>query len=70
MTGAQLAEAPSVSVTETVKPVIFSVDGVHVSVTLVTLPMVLIESTVGISLLIVTEALELLLEVELDELVT
>ena len=67
MTGAQLAVAPSESVTVTVKPVIFSVDGVHASVTIVTLPLVLLERTDGISLLTVTEEL-LLLEVELDEL--
>ena len=65
MTGAQLAVAPSESVTEIVKPVIFSDSGVHVSVTLVTLPpALLIESTDGISSLIVmTVPL-----VELDEL--
>ena len=67
MTGDQLAVAPSKSVTVTVKPVIFSDDGVHVSVTLVTLPPVLlVESTDGISLL--TVAVELV--VEFDELVT
>ena len=64
MTGAQLAVAPSESVTEIVKPVIFSDSGVHVSVTLVTLPPALLfESTDKISSLIVN----LVPLVELDE---
>lgn len=63
MTGAQLTAAFSESVTVTVKPVTLRVEGFHVSVTLVTLPVVLIESTDGMSLLIVTEVVVLLLVV-------